>query len=93
MLLTVDPTVAADQFQRRRRELQLLSAHHPERDVDEDSIDEVVEGASAQLAVIAAARPEAMTGGSRDSASGRCRRFGQPGVVGALKASTSIRCD
>jgi predicted kinase len=61
VLLTVDPTVAADRFRSRRRELESLSAHHPERDIDESSIDEVVENASSQLAVIAAAHPAAMT--------------------------------
>lgn len=53
--------VAADRFRGRRRELQSLPVHHPESDVDEDSVDEIASDALARLADIAADRPGAAT--------------------------------
>ena len=61
VLLNVDQLVAADRFRSRRREQQALSAQHPESDVDDHSVDEIIMDALVRLADIAAARPGAKT--------------------------------
>ena len=61
VLLIVDQPLAADRFRHRRRELQSLPGHHPESDVDEDSVDEIITDALTLLADIAFARPGATT--------------------------------
>ncbi|MEQ1702842.1 MAG: AAA family ATPase [Ilumatobacteraceae bacterium] len=61
VVLTVDQSIAADRFRSRRGEQHALSAQHPERDVDDHSVDEIVTDALVRLADIAAARPGAKT--------------------------------
>ena len=61
VLLTVDQSIAADRFRNRRREQKALSAQHPESDVDDHSVDEIITDALVRLADVAAARPEART--------------------------------